>query len=219
MSGGGGLDAMRRDLFGATKRPPWVTPEGWEQVKEQARVTGNPVADVLRVGSRFEGWVCPPWMPREEWEQVKEQARVTGNPDIRAFVARAQNTMASELREKLFTRHTDGESPGACRLCGAIRDGVAPDGKRYKCHNCGSNHVAGFKEWLRDSWVILDVPSIPLSDRDIELAASAFRDADPEERRGCLGRGIVGLLAGFFIGGAALLRVAFSLALVVGWCA
>ena len=200
---------MRRDLFDAMKRPPWVTPEGWEQVKEQARVTGNPVADVLRVGSRFEGWVCPPWMPREEWEQVKEQARVTGNPvadvlrvgsrfegwvcppwmpreeweqvkeqarvtgnpDIRAFVARAQNTMASELREKLFTRHTDGESPGACRLCGAIRDGVAPDGKRYKCHNCGSNHVAGFKEWLRDSWVILDVPSIPLSDRDIELAA------------------------------------------------
>lgn len=43
-----------------------------------------------------------------------------------------------------------GEYMGACRVCGAIREGCEPDATRYRCDDCGRYAVDGFERWLLD---------------------------------------------------------------------
>lgn len=145
---GSGREVTEQPSF---KRPPWISAKGWEDVKEEARATDEPLQNVLRT--------LPAWMTPAEWNAFEREVRASRSPDGgRGIYKRGQQRIAKGVRKKLAALEQEGQSPGACRLCGAIRDGVKPEGKRWKCHNCGESHVAGVKAWERDGWVILASP-------------------------------------------------------------
>lgn len=93
------------------KRPPWISAKRWEDVKEEARATDEPLQNVLRT--------LPAWMTPAEWNAFEREVRASRSPDGgRGIYKRGQQRIAKGVRKKLAALEQEGQSPGACRLCG-----------------------------------------------------------------------------------------------------
>ena len=58
--------------------------------------------------------------------------------------------ITAEVIAELQELEDHGESPGWCRACGHITDGIEPDAERYNCDNCDQPAVNGIEIVMLD---------------------------------------------------------------------